>query len=146
MNITSKKYYFIATTLFIGLILLIYGILNPIKPINTFNGGNKEITIIEVNKISKPNYMLFFGISLSALSILLFSFDYLAKMQNHTKSQNLTNKETKILELLKQGKTNKEIASELFISVSTVKTHINNIFKKMNISNRNELIAKNYKD
>jgi len=146
MNSTPRKYYITVITLFIGLIMLIYGFLNPTKPVNTFNDGNKKITIIEINKISKPNYMLIFGISLTVLSILLFSFDYLSKKQNHAKSQTLTNKETEIFELIKQGKTNKEIALELFISVSTVKTHINNIFKKMNISNRNELIAKNHKD
>ena len=36
-------------------------------------------------------------------------------------------------------KTNKEIASELFISLSTVKTHINNLNKKLNVTSRKEL-------
>ncbi len=146
MNITSKKYYIITTTLFLGLIMAIYGVLNPIKPVNTFNSVNKEITIIEVSNISKPNYVLIIGISLTVLSILLFFFNNLVKKQNRNKSLNLTNKETEILKLLKQGKSNKEIASELYISVSTVKTHINNIFKKMNISNRSELVVKSYED
>ncbi len=146
MNITQRKVFFIITSLIIGLVMITYGIFNPIKPVNKFNGENTEITIIEVNKISKPNYVLIFGISLTVFSILLFLFDYLSKKQNHKKPQILTNKETEILELIKQGKTNKEIASELFISVSTVKTHINNIFKKMDVSNRNELIAKKYRD
>jgi DNA-binding CsgD family transcriptional regulator len=38
-----------------------------------------------------------------------------------------------------EKKSNKEIASELFISHNTVKTHINNIYKKLAISNREEL-------
>lgn len=37
------------------------------------------------------------------------------------------------------GKSNNEIAEQHFISLSTVKTHINNIYKKLNISSREEL-------
>jgi DNA-binding CsgD family transcriptional regulator len=54
----------------------------------------------------------------------------------------LTKKEEEILEFIKAGKSNKEIASELFIELSTVKTHINKIYSKLGISNRNQ--AKKY--
>jgi len=54
----------------------------------------------------------------------------------------LTNQEKRIAELIIQGKTNKDIASELFISLSTVKTHIRNLYGKLEISNREELTAK----
>ena len=40
-----------------------------------------------------------------------------------------------------QGKSNKEIAEELFLSESTVKTHIYNIFRKMDVKNRIEVIC-----
>lgn len=50
----------------------------------------------------------------------------------------LSNTELNILKLLTEGKTNKEIADNLFISVHTVKKHISNIFKKLNIKSRNE--------
>jgi DNA-binding CsgD family transcriptional regulator len=40
------------------------------------------------------------------------------------------------------GKTNKEIMSELFIEQSTLKSHINQIYKQLNIKNRNELKSK----
>jgi DNA-binding CsgD family transcriptional regulator len=50
----------------------------------------------------------------------------------------LSNTELKILKLVSQGKTNQEIADNLFISVHTVKKHISNIFKKLNIKSRNE--------
>ncbi len=143
MNDKQKKYYLILINLIIGIILIIYGILNPVKPINNFNSGDTKITIIEINKLSQPNYVLIFGIVLSILSVFLFIFNYFSKPTNQNTSKTLTKKEIEIFELLKQGKTNKEIASELFISVSTVKTHINNIFKKLNISNRNEITTKN---
>ncbi|MDY0152619.1 MAG: LuxR C-terminal-related transcriptional regulator, partial [Candidatus Cloacimonas sp.] len=50
----------------------------------------------------------------------------------------LTDRETEILQLLGQGKSNKEIAQELFISVNTVKVHLNNVFKKLGVSSRTE--------
>ncbi|WP_298868440.1 response regulator transcription factor [Flagellimonas sp. 389] len=54
----------------------------------------------------------------------------------------LSKQETTIQNLILQGKTNKEIAGELFISLSTVKTHITNIYSKLNVSNRRELLQK----
>ncbi|WPS85893.1 LuxR C-terminal-related transcriptional regulator [Brevibacillus halotolerans] len=48
----------------------------------------------------------------------------------------LTKQETAILRILSTGLTNVEIAKELCISKETVKTHINNIFRKLDVSNR----------
>lgn len=52
----------------------------------------------------------------------------------------LTTQEIKILNLINDGKSNKEIASELFIEVSTVKSHINKLYSKLNVKNRKEAI------
>jgi len=52
----------------------------------------------------------------------------------------LTVKEREILRLLADGKTNKEIANELFVELSTVKTHINSIYKQLHLANRKEAI------
>jgi DNA-binding CsgD family transcriptional regulator len=52
------------------------------------------------------------------------------------KNQLLSKQERRILELIRQDRSNKEIANELFVSVSTVKTHINNLYKKLGISSR----------
>jgi DNA-binding CsgD family transcriptional regulator len=41
-----------------------------------------------------------------------------------------------------ENKTNKEIASELFISLNTVKTHIRNLYAKLEVSNRGEFVQK----
>ena len=54
----------------------------------------------------------------------------------------LSKQEQVIKTLIIEGKTNKEIANELFVSLNTVKTHITNIYNKLNISNRQELISK----
>lgn len=60
--------------------------------------------------------------------------------KNGNSYANLTSKEKEILRLLANGKTNKEIAKELFIELSTVKTHINSIYKQLELSNRKEAI------
>lgn len=54
----------------------------------------------------------------------------------------LSRQERNIQNLIAQGKSNKEIANELFISLSTVKTHITNIYGKLKVSNRQELLRK----
>jgi len=55
-------------------------------------------------------------------------------------TEQLTKKEKEILNLITEGKSNKEIASVLFVELSTVKTHINKIYSKLNISQRKEAI------
>lgn len=53
----------------------------------------------------------------------------------------LTSKQKEILSHLANGKTNKEIAQELFVELSTIKTHINNIYRQLNVSSRKEAVA-----
>lgn len=58
----------------------------------------------------------------------------------------LSKREKEVLNLVKIGLSNKEISSELFISINTVKTHLLNIYRKLDVSNRTELsyvISKN---
>lgn len=50
----------------------------------------------------------------------------------------LTDREIEVLKLVGQGKSNKEIALALFISVNTVKVHVSNIFQKTGVSSRTE--------
>ena len=52
----------------------------------------------------------------------------------------LTIREFSIFKYLAEGNTNKEIASTLSIHVSTVKTHVNNLFTKIKCKNRKEAI------
>ena len=53
----------------------------------------------------------------------------------------LTKREVEILKEIYEGKTNTQIAEELFISESTVKAHIYNTFRKMNVKNRVEAVC-----
>jgi DNA-binding NarL/FixJ family response regulator len=51
----------------------------------------------------------------------------------------LTNREREVLRLLARGYAYKEIAKELFISIKTVETHVSNVLRKLQVSNRYEL-------
>jgi DNA-binding NarL/FixJ family response regulator len=53
---------------------------------------------------------------------------------------NLTSQERKILEQIHNGKRNKEIAEVLNVDISTVKTHINNIYKKKGVHTRTSML------
>jgi len=52
----------------------------------------------------------------------------------------LTTRETEVLSLVAQGSNNQEIAEKLFVREVTIKTHLNNIFKKLNVSNRTQAV------
>lgn len=58
----------------------------------------------------------------------------------------LTNRELEVLLLLLDGKTNKAIAKDLFITESAVKKHVTSIFLKTETNSRNELFAKIIKE
>lgn len=54
----------------------------------------------------------------------------------------LTKRETEILQLIAEGKTYTQISEELFISKETSKTHIKNIYSKLQVNKKSEAIAK----
>ena len=83
-------------------------------------------------------YLITF-ISLALNLILIFLF----WKKNTSKTKNLKTKLSKqeqvVLEHLLEDKTNKDIAEALFLSVSTVKSHTNHIYKKLNVQSRDEV-------
>lgn len=58
----------------------------------------------------------------------------------------LTKRETEILQLISEGKTYTQISEELFISKETSKTHIKNIYAKLQVRSKSEAIAKANQD
>ncbi len=60
--------------------------------------------------------------------------------QSQTPSARLTARERQIVQLLAEGKSNKEVASALGISVKTAETHRTNIMNKLNLHSLSELV------
>lgn len=98
---------------------------------------------------SKSNWKnILLGIfGLTSLILFIYNFSLRNKIsqltdkkKQSTELYQLTKKEREILGLITEGKSNKEIASSLFIELSTVKTHINKIYSKLSISERNDAI------
>lgn len=54
----------------------------------------------------------------------------------------LSEREIEVLILLASGRTNAEISKDLFVAVGTVKSHINNIYRKLNARNRAEAVTR----
>jgi DNA-binding CsgD family transcriptional regulator len=54
----------------------------------------------------------------------------------------ISKRELEILGLVAQGHSNQEIAAKLFVSLSTVKTHIQNLFEKLDVKRRTHAIEK----
>lgn len=75
-----------------------------------------------------------------ATALLLKEFVTLA--DNKAKDYGLSNREMEVLQLLAEGKTNKQIAKDLWISEQTVKTHVAHIFDKLGTSDRTETVAR----
>ncbi|MBS8266627.1 DNA-binding response regulator [Mesobacillus boroniphilus] len=54
--------------------------------------------------------------------------------------EELTEREMEVLKLIAEGKTNQEIADELFIALKTVKTHVSNILSKLQVQDRTQAV------
>jgi two-component system, NarL family, response regulator LiaR len=54
--------------------------------------------------------------------------------------EELTEREMEVLMLIAEGKTNQEIADELFIALKTVKTHVSNILSKLQVQDRTQAV------
>lgn len=82
--------------------------------------------------------------AVSILSIAYMGWVYFKKHQQKKKDIRtiLTQRELEVYQKLLENKTNSQIANELFIEESTLKTHINKIYKKLDVRNRREVIDK----
>ncbi len=59
--------------------------------------------------------------------------------------EELTSREMEILLLMTEGKTNQEIADELYIALKTVKTHVSNILSKLDVQDRTQAVIYAFK-
>jgi len=72
----------------------------------------------------------------------------ISKMRNQHENlphEELTPREREVLLLMAEGKSNQEIADELYISLKTVKVHVSNILSKLNVEDRTQAVIYAFK-
>ncbi|MEJ2622108.1 MAG: response regulator transcription factor [Candidatus Thiodiazotropha sp.] len=102
---------------------LSYGISGYIPKTHTFESMQKAIDLVLSGVQYIPQEALSFANSAT------------------TEPNRLTKRQKEIYLLLMQGKTNQEIADELYISLSTVKMHVSTVLKNTGAKNRSQLLA-----
>ncbi len=98
----------------------------------------KEIKKLKATKTSKRLDL----ISNNYINNLLSIFDKEKKIRNITSEEFLSARELDTLKLIAENLSNQEIANQLYISITTVKTHVRNILLKLGAKNRNEAAVK----
>lgn len=122
-----------------------------IKGNSYVNDYNKKVRYYQPEQQDESGWrnVLIGLLGLSTVVLLIYSFYLKKKLKDQSihkidakkKLNQLTQKEAEIFKLIVSGKSNKDIANELFVELSTVKTHINKIYSKLGISDRKGAIA-----
>lgn len=99
------------------------------------------VNIATIFFVYKVDFALAYEVEAESAASTAKTFDLDAVLEEMHGSYNMTKRETDILRLVYQGLSNMEIAEKLFISKSTVKSHIYNAFRKANVRSRSEIIV-----
>jgi DNA-binding CsgD family transcriptional regulator len=98
-------------------------------------------------KIPVSNNNIILPALIGSLIIIISFFIFFAAFKLHKKKRNilkdLSVQERKIYALILEGKSNKEISDILMISLSTVKSHVNNIYSKLDVNSRKDILNLN---
>jgi DNA-binding NarL/FixJ family response regulator len=70
---------------------------------------------------------------------VLSTFQGVAPATHDDELDRLSTREQEVMRLIARGYTYREVASELFISIKTVETHVSSVLRKLQLSNRTEL-------
>jgi DNA-binding NarL/FixJ family response regulator len=98
------------------------------KTFNSRKMAHAIMTVLDGGKFIPEKYIDKIGVNVP---------DLMSSIE-HVKG--LTPKQLRVLRCLKEGKMNKQIAEELFVTEATVKAHISAIFKKFNVSSRTQVV------
>ena len=111
----------------------------------------KEDKALNIEEAMK-NVVQFDGIPMSpaiarrAMDLLRDTPKPTASMQNAIIEHQLSDREMEILREVVKGYNHHEIADKLFISPNTVRTHVNNIYKKLHLNSRSQVMNLAYKN
>jgi len=95
-----------------------------------------------IQEVSQGRIYLPQGLTTGFFTYFQESFKKEEKAANAADSllSDLTSREEEVLDLLTQGQNYKDVANTLFISETTVKTHVNNIFQKLQVNDRTQAV------
>ena len=103
---------------------------------NYFQIFKKQFSVEE-----KSRKVIYFSLGLFFLILALyFLYVKIKKNRFSRRAQDLSVQERKVFKLIQQGKSNKEISEECNVELSTVKTHVSNIYSKLNINSRKKAL------
>ena len=130
------------TVLVFGLLILALLILFQLSKFSVISGDLKIETIIAIIAI------VFFviGVFIHKKSILKMPVSDKTIDKQKIEELEITPREYEVLKYISEGLSNKEIGEKLFVSESTIKTHVSNLLVKLNAKRRTEAvkIAKQY--
>lgn len=128
----------------VGLTLVITHKKSPVD-VFTQETQNAQVTVLDLsNARQKDDTRLYLGMGLMGIGLLIGATNLRVRKEESTgqSSIGLTLKEQEVLGCIENGLSNKEIAQQLYISPSTVKTHVGNIYKKYQVNSRAGLLSK----
>jgi len=97
-----------------------------------------EDLVAGIRVVSEGNALL----APSVTRRVIAKFAQKPKPRDYTDSlSGLTSREVDIMKLIARGKTNAEIAQELFIGEATVRTHVSNLLSKLELRDRVQIVA-----
>ena len=92
------------------------------------------------NNLSGALKLILDGGTYIPLAMLENNIDYNKNIQQHSLKKNLTNRQSQVLDLIAQGKSNKQIAYDMGVSEATVKLHINALLRSLKVNNRSQAV------
>ena len=95
-----------------------------------------------VKRAGKRLLVRFVADNLEDHHLLVLEEQYIALSAESLRSLGLTNREAEILLGIAQGKTNKAIAEDLYVSPLTVKTHLQRFYRKLGVESRAEALSR----
>lgn len=116
-------------------IVVYTGDVNPIVPTQVMRHGGAAY----VSKSEQPAVLLD-TIAAVAAGRMVFPFIDVRTLYDNPLAS-LTRRELEVLSDLASGRTNKQIARELDVSLNTVKFHVRNLFQKLGVNSRSQAIA-----
>jgi DNA-binding NarL/FixJ family response regulator len=90
------------------------------------------------NKVSDLTYLVWYALTIRYAAKYFFRRRTAPVFERLTRRFKITDREQEIIRHLLEGRSNKQIADTLFISVQTVKAHLYNIYRKCDVNNRIE--------